>query len=225
MSQEPLSSKHEEVPTDVPIVLKKVKQHRKEERLYEPIKNALKRDFEQLGECYLENTSKGIFSEELKRTLDRSALHMLRVEKFSPDLTGFLKRKGSVSKEIIVVEIKPDKIKIKNVAQTRLYADVLNAHRALIISPKGIEVERKLFLKERPGIIRSYAYEPILIVKFDEETNEFTLDRELYSSAPEPFKYLAGYCEQCGEWYDFLVRSDYRLVCKNCQTKSSEKAQ
>jgi len=83
----------------------------KEEQLYEPIKNALQREFEKYvgysGKVYLEITAKGRFSEDLKEVLDDRALAILRVERFSPDITGFMQKKdfGLSSKELATVEI------------------------------------------------------------------------------------------------------------------------
>jgi len=219
------------VPAEVPLPLiskpKNGKLKREEEKLYEPILAALKTKFEQLGDCYIEDTSKGNFSEALKRILDDSALYILKVEKFSPDLTGYLMRKNSTSKEIITVEIKPDKIRIKDISKAKLYADVLNAKFAFVISPKSIEEVFRRFVKGRPSIIYRSSSEPVIIAKFDVHAKDFSIDRQLYSNPREPFTNLAGYCDQCGRWFDFLVKSDYyKYLCKDCYAKeSAEKKQ
>ena len=72
---------------------------KEEEQLYEPVKNALQREFKKYGskyyegKVYLEITAKGQFSEDLKEVLDDKALSILRVERFSPDITGFMQKK------------------------------------------------------------------------------------------------------------------------------------
>ena len=162
-----------------------------EEQLYEPIKNALQTKFEKFvgygGKIYLEITAKARFSEELKEVLDDEALFILRVERFSPDITGFLQKKDSTSKELVTVEIKPDSIKIKHISRAKLYADVLNARYGILISPKKIPEEIRRFIKERHSIgYRSYG--SLIITQFDKATNEFKFDKKLYSTIPAPFK-------------------------------------
>ena len=165
----------------------------KEEQLYAPIKNALQREFEKYvgygGKVHLEITAKGRFSEELKEALDDRALAILRVERFSPDITGFMQKKdfGLSSKELVTVEVKPDKIKINHVYRAKLYADVLNARYGILISPKRIPEEIRRFIKERYSIIYR-GYGSLIIAQFDKATDEFKFDKKLYSTIPEPFK-------------------------------------
>jgi len=168
----------------------KIVKEKKEEPLYEPIKNALQTQFEKFvgskGRVHLEITARGHFSEELKEALDDKALSILRVEKMSPDIVGFL-QKDPYSKDLVAVEIKPDKIKIRHVWRARLYAEVLNAKYGIIISPKKIPEEIRRFLKERYNIMyRSLG--SVVIAQFDKDRNEFRFDEKLYSTVPEPFK-------------------------------------
>ena len=101
-----------------------------ERQLYEPVMNALKREFEKYvgygGKVYLEITADGKFSEDLKEVLDDRALSILRVEKFSPDITGFLQKKDSPLLELLTVEVKPDKIKIKHISRAKLQLAVFS---------------------------------------------------------------------------------------------------
>lgn len=167
---------------------KKVKSEKEDARLFELVRNALEKNFSKLGENHLEITSDGIFSENLKRALDDSALHILRYERISPDLTGFLRRKDSTYKEIITVEIKSGEITAKDVAKAKLYADMLDAKFSILISTKPLPEELRRFIIKRFFISR-YPREPIVIAQFDERTSELTVDRELYyGSLPEPFK-------------------------------------
>lgn len=163
---------------------------KKEEEFYEPIRKALEKVFieylESKGNCYLENTSKGIFSDKLKRALDDSALHIIRVERFSPDLTGFIRKDSSI--QIITVEVKQE-IKIRHIYKAKLYAEILNAKYGLLISPKPIPEDIRRFIKHRSAVIESrYPTEKIVILQFDELINEFVIDNELYPYPPEPFK-------------------------------------
>ena len=163
----------------------------KEEPLYKPVKNLLQNYLEiYMGlECkvHLEITANGKFSEELKEALDDRALSILRVERFSPDITGFLQKKDSSSRDLITVEIKPDKIKIKHIYRAKLYADVLNAKYGLLISPKKIPEEIRRFLYDRYAV-RNRQYGSLIIAQFDKSTNEFRFDKKLYSTIPDPFK-------------------------------------
>jgi len=119
----------------------------REESLYEPILKALKRVFSCLGECHLEITAKRIFSNELKKAFDDVALYMIKVEGFFPDITGFVKTKYST--DIITVEVKPGKLMIKNIFQTKDYAQVFNAKYAILVSPKTISEERRRLILKR----------------------------------------------------------------------------
>ena len=169
----------------------KIVKEKREEPLYEPIKNLLQKQFEEYvgfgGKVHLEITANGRFSEELKEALDDRALSILRVERFSPDITGFLQEKDSSSKELVTVEIKPDKIKINHIYRAKLYADVLNARYGIIISPKKLQEEIRRFIKERYNIMHRN-FGSLIIAQFDKARNEFKFDKKLYSTIPEPFK-------------------------------------
>ena len=190
-----------------------------EKRLYHPIKKSLEKNFGQLGECYLETTA-GVqhFPEKLKRIFEPEVLRILRVEKFCPDLTGFLRRKDSRTKEVITVEVKPRNLRIKDINQSRLYGEVLKAKHCLLVSPNNIPTEIKQIVENNSSIIRtsSSAFNRVTILKFDETKDEFTLNRELYSSPPEPFMYLAGECDKCHRWNDFLTQVEYKWLCEKC---------
>ena len=169
----------------------KIVKEKKEEPLYEPIKNALQTQFEKSvgskGKVHLEITANGHFSEELKEALDDKALGILRVEKMSPDIVGFLQKEPAYSKDLVTVEIKPDRITISNIWRARLYAEVLNARYGIIISPKKVQEEIRRFLKERWGITNR-SFGSLVIAQFDKERNEFKFDEKLYSKIPELFK-------------------------------------
>ena len=161
-----------------------------EERLYNPIINVLVDKFSQVGECYFENTSQR-FSEKLKEQLDDYSLFILNVERMSPDLTGYLIKKETYgeSKHIIVVEIKGDKPTLKDIYQTKRYAEILDASYALLISPKKLSMERRKFLIRKKGqITQFYPNKEVLIGQFDESTKSIKIDKELYYDVPKPFK-------------------------------------
>ena len=163
-----------------------------EEKLYELIIYALKEDFSKLGECYLENTSRK-FSEKLKEQLDDYPLLILSVEKMSPDVTGYVIPKEMYTgkpKHIIIAEIKK-KPTLKDIYQTKRYAEILNASYALLISPNKLSPERRRFLIKRKGEITQYfPNKQVLIGQFHQKMprNFIRIDKELYYSLPDPFK-------------------------------------
>ena len=159
---------------------------KKEESLYEPIMKALKRVFSCLGECHLEISAKG-FSNKVKKAFDDVALYMITVERFFPDISGFVKTKYST--DIITVEVKPEKPMIKDVFQTKDYAQIFNAKYSILVSPKAISEERRRLILKRRELISRYGREPVVIARFDKVMEEFEIDEELYyGSLPEPFK-------------------------------------
>ena len=163
------------------------RESKKEESLYESIMTVLKRVFSCLGECHLEITAKKSFSNKLKKAFDDVALYMITVERFFPDITGFVKTKYST--DIITVEVKPKKPMIKHIFQTKDYAQIFDAKYAIIVAPKAISEERRRFILKRREIISRYPQEPIILARFDKITEEFEIDKELYyGSLPEPFK-------------------------------------
>jgi len=160
-----------------------------EEQLYKPIKNALQIQFERFvgseGKVHLYITANGHFPEELKEALDDKALGILRIEKMIPDIVGFL-QKDQYNKDLVTVEIKPDRITINDIWKARLYAEVLNAKYGIIISPKKLQEEIKRFLRDRISITYRN-YNSFVIVQFDTERNDFKFDEKLYPKTPEPF--------------------------------------
>ena len=164
---------------------------RGEEKLYQLIIYALEEEFSQLGECYLENTSRK-FSEKLKNQLDDYPLFILSVEKMSPDVTGYVipKGMGAQSKHIIVAEIKK-KPTLKDIYQTKRYAEILNASYALLISPNKLSPERRRFLiKRKEQITQFFPNKQVLIGQFHQEMPRdfIRIDKELYYNLPLAFK-------------------------------------
>jgi len=91
----------------------------KEEDLYEPIKKSLQERFSVIGECHLEVTAYRI-SEEIKRLLDDESVFILENEKKKPDLMGYVCtacQSALKNKQLIVVEVKSDTLRLKNIYQ------------------------------------------------------------------------------------------------------------
>ena len=173
----------------------------KEKELYNSVLKALEQKFMTLGDVHLENTSNGRFSEGLKEQLDDYSLFILNVERMSPDLTGYLIKKETYreDKYIIVVEIKRDRPTLKDIYQTKRYAEILQATYALLISPKKLSAERRKFLMKRKGeITQFYTNKHVLIGQSKVTSAPMThpgvtpmliqIDKNLYWNLPEPFK-------------------------------------
>lgn len=161
-----------------------------EAELYNLVLETVKSKFITLGDVYLEITAKGKFSEKIKEEFNTFSLFILNIERMSPDLTGFItnKEKFGQSKPIIVVEVKK-KLALKDIYQTKRYAEILQATYALLISPKKFSAERRRLLIKRKGeITRFYPDKQILIGQFKKLTKSIEIDKELYYSVPEPFK-------------------------------------
>lgn len=167
-----------------------------EKSLYENAVKALERKFDPLGECHFEVTAEGKFSNKLERKLDDYALFIFKEEKYSPDITGFLIKKENhgTSEKIIVAEVKK-RIRLTSIYQTKRYAEILNAEYALLISPKPLsERKRRFIIRRKPAITSYFPNRQIIIAELVWDIvplpAQFILeiDREMYTSLPEPFK-------------------------------------
>ena len=161
-----------------------------EKSLYEPVKKALEENFKKLGNCYFEITAKGKISDKLKRYFDDIDLHIINVEKFSPDLIGYV-IKGFFSRdnlglgkaeEIIVVEVK-NNLKLKDIYQAKQYGEIFNAKYTLLIYSEPLAEEIRRFLKQRPDILsHSAGYQQVRMAQFDEA--EGKIKEDTWSSSP-----------------------------------------
>ena len=154
-----------------PLVLKK----RSELSLYEPVRLVLIKKFETaFSDVYIENTSKGVFSPKLIEALEKPTLYIMRVEKMSPDLTGYYRR-VEYRIERVIVEIKARKIRIKDVYKTKLYGDVLNAEYAILVSSESLTREIREFIKENDLLNRRRGRD-VIILKFNVETKDIIME-------------------------------------------------
>jgi hypothetical protein len=121
-----------------------------EKELYEPIKEFLDKAFtEKFGNCDLEVTAEGSFSDMLKSVVRHDIIFSFLGKKASPDLTGFIQTGSSkwvpltISniKDFITVEIKRGKITLQDIYQAKMYGDLFQAKYALLISPGDIPEE------------------------------------------------------------------------------------
>ena len=162
-----------------------------EKELYEPIKKYLEEAFrKKFGNCDLEVTANGVFSETLKRVVRDDIIFSFLGKKASPDLTGFIHTRGSewvtvlegpsIVKDFITVEIKSEKIILQDVYQAKMYGDLFQAKYALLISPEPIPEEIRR-LNQRLLFV-SYRHIPSWYLYIGEWSSE--------ASAIEEYKWL-----------------------------------
>lgn len=107
---------------------------------YDPVKNWLDKILEEkFASHHLEVTAKKVFSNTLLQQIDknRDLVHSFLLEA-APDITGFVKKDSTTTREFIVVEIKNTPIKLDDIYQTRKYAELFDARYALLVSPYEI---------------------------------------------------------------------------------------
>jgi len=196
------------MPSEKPKSKREIKQA--EKRLYEPIKNDLERQllyhvrprdknktyipmreppriFPE-KDVHLEVTAdaKGRFSDMLERELDDDALYILKVEKVSPDITGFVRRKLNTKEiitEIITVEVKAEPIKISHFHQAKFYQDIFKATYGLLVSNWVIPERIKRFALRRSDIRGN-----LILAQYLEPLHVFRSHADFEPHIPELFK-------------------------------------
>ncbi len=110
----------------------------KERDLYASVETWLRPLLEaQFASVHLEITAHKTFSNTLKQMVSPNRDIIFSFLKDTrPDLTGFVKGDRYPSPEFIVVEVKNRPIKLVDIYQLRRYADLLDAHYALLLSPE-----------------------------------------------------------------------------------------
>lgn len=134
-----------------------------EKALYEPIRKTVEEIFVKLGKCHFEITADGRISNKLKEYLDDTALYILKMEKFSPDIMGYGGRDG---RGVIVVEIKKN-LKLKDIFQAKQYGEIFRARYVLVVYAKPLTEEIKRCFAQRSILHRSYG-STIMLAEFDE---------------------------------------------------------
>src|SRR5438445_4597468 len=86
---------------------------------------------------HLEITADRHLSEDIKRILTDYNLFANVVERFIPDLTGYV-GKGR-DKSLVVVEVKLGPPRIKDIFQTKEYAEIFGAKHAFLVSPYPLQ--------------------------------------------------------------------------------------
>jgi len=152
----------------------------KEEDLYVPIQRELLRKFAAGGaQCHIEITAKGSISNRLKRTLTDVMLHIVDVERFVPDLMGYTYAKEPIDPynvKRIIVEVKNEKIQLKDVFQAKNYGELFEADFALLISTDSLPETIRRFLEKKVGLTSYWAYKTVRIARFDTSTEKIDED-------------------------------------------------
>ena len=114
-----------------------------EKALYEPIKKFLHSAFSaKFGNCHLEITADGRFDESIKEAVPHDIIFTFLGRRASPDLVGFIHNEFGI-RDLIVVEVKREKVTLQDIYQTKLYGDLFGARYALLISPEPVPEEIK----------------------------------------------------------------------------------
>ncbi len=150
----------------------------KEETLYEPVlKDFICTLWKGANVTLRPTGERKELSKQLKRKLDDLSLYMFHMERFIPDIMAYVitsKSEHYESRDIIVAEVKANKIRIKDILQTRGYGIVLDAKYIMLISPKPLPEEiRRFFDKRYSLVVYEFGfYERVKIAKFDESSQK-----------------------------------------------------
>ncbi len=153
--------------------------NKNEEKHYEPVKNWLDKILaEKFASHHLEVTANGKFSNAIQSQIDphRELIFSFLKSGASPDITGFVKKDDSTSREFIVVEVKNEPIKLDDIYQTKKYADLFNAKYALLVSTHEIP-EKIIRLAKRvvfPCLLQIPLYGRIALIHFADNGEKIT---------------------------------------------------
>jgi len=148
---------------------------KKERRLYEPVKALLLETLKtKYQELHLEITADKTFSNKLKAQVSSNRnIIFLFLKDAAPDITGFIKEQYGVG--FVVAEVKPGKLKLDDIYQTRKYAELFDAKYAFLVTAEEIPEEMKRLTNVVYPLlyIGDYRTKAFTLVQFDEETRSF----------------------------------------------------
>ncbi len=123
---------------------------------------------------HLEITAQGKFSSMLKMQIPQHRDIIFAFLKGAvPDITGFVIKNHT--REFIVVEFKNGAIKLDDIYQTRKYAELFDAHYALLVSTEEIPAEIiKLSTVVSPYLLALPAYGKLTFVHLSKDTQSST---------------------------------------------------
>lgn len=156
---------------------------------YESIKKELEELMKhKFNEFHLEVTANKHFSDKLKEKISRKRdLIFVFLKKAAPDLTGYIKAEELYSLytgndyAFVVVEVKPNRIKLEDIYQVRKYSELFDARMTILITFTEIPEEIKRLSKIVKQLLKQPDGERIILTRFSPEENEF---REWFPKNP-----------------------------------------
>lgn len=143
-----------------------------ERDLYSPVKSALEVLIRgKFGNCYLEITADG-FSDAIKCHLSQYREIVFRfLANARPDVTGFILGDYNIT-NFVVAEVKGERLKPQHIYQTRMYADLLGAKYAVLISTSPIAEELKRLCRVIPALY--FPSGTLALARFDPHSGALT---------------------------------------------------
>lgn len=143
-----------------------------ERELYPPVKDYLESVFRvKFGNCFLEVTANGRFSDALKSTIRSDIIFSFLGRQASPDLVGFVES-GSGLRDFITVEVKRGKVNLDDVYQAKKYADLFQARYGLLVSLDPVPEEMKRLHQACHVLYRFMSGFRIYVGRFDEAKHD-----------------------------------------------------
>lgn len=163
----------------------------RESQLYGSVRKAFESLFiYNFGNCHLEITAFGQFSEKLKEKIKQDIVftfikRMKGSEHRSPDITGF--STGSFGNDhLVTIEVKNETISLGDVYQAKMYAELFYSEYGFLVSVEPIPTELKKLHQVHHILNRFVSGTRLLLVEFDSKTSQIVHD----SWFPErPFSY------------------------------------
>lgn len=120
----------------------------------------------------LEITAFRKISPTLQKEFDDETFLALGLVGKYPDIMGFVRRKASVRRELITVEVKNQPIKLMDIFQAQLYQVLFKARLGFLISPKGITEKIVRFITSS-----NYRFirENVIILQYNKDHRNSTL--------------------------------------------------
>jgi hypothetical protein len=151
---------------------------RNEQTLYEPVARYLKSNFRLYGQCEMYVT-KSTIPRQVKARLDKDALFYVRGEKLNPDIMGFYEPNPArnqlplIAPGLVTVEVKDCPLRIRDIYQAKLYAEIFGSYSSFLISSSPIPVEMERFLMDHSHILATHVgHGQVFLGSFREEVSD-----------------------------------------------------
>lgn len=153
----------------------------KEKDLYEPVRAALERAFDRIGERAVSETgaTKGL-GEQLKALIPQGHEILFRFMMRKPDIVGYVEGRPEIT--IFIAEVKRGGLTVQDIYQAKMYKELLGATFGFLIGTEPIPEELKRLLRRIPIMLMSagdYTFNFLALGRFDFESRAFT---EWYAS-------------------------------------------